>query len=293
MVPALDDLNFQVPSREVFGILGPNGGGKTTLFRILATMLRPTAGSASVFDRDVTTESHQVRRELGVIFQTPSLDLKLTAKENLHLHGQLYGLSGSGLKKGIAHWLDRFGLASRRAERVERFSGGMRRRLELAKTLLHEPRLLLMDEPSTGLDPGAQRDLWDSLEQLPDMSIALTTHLMNEADRCDRLGVLSEGKMLAIDTPDNLKSRISGHVITVEPIADPQLVAAQISEHFRTKTTIVDGTISWEQVDGAQTVAALGTTFGDRLRRITVAKPSLEDVFLQLTGHRFENQLPC
>ena len=297
---ALDGVSFQVKPGEVFGILGPNGGGKSTLFRILSTMLRAssgdsrTKGSALVMGYDVVMAPDRVRQHLGVVFQSPSLDGKLTAAENLRHHGRLYGISRFELSKRINHWLAHWGLADRQHELVERFSGGMRRKVEVAKAILHEPRLLLMDEPATGLDPAARRDLWQILEELREkrgMTIVLTTHLMDEADRCDRLAIMSEGKLIAVDTPDNLKARIGGDVVTVEPekpdIADK--LAEKITEGFGpwekgATPTVVDGRIRFEKPDGARIIADVAAAFPKHIRGIAVGRPTIEDVFLRLTG---------
>src|SRR5438552_1768384 len=192
----LRGLDFTVPEGEIFGLLGPNGGGKTTLFRILATLLRPTAGRALVMGHDVALEPDEVRRRIGVVFQSPALDRVLTVRENLEVHGRLYGLSGRGLRGAAEEMLRRVRLLDRADDRVGTLSGGLMRRAEIAKGLLHRPRLLLMDEPSSGLDPGARQDLWELLRDLRERfgtTLLLTTHLMEEADRCDRLAILSEG----------------------------------------------------------------------------------------------------
>ncbi len=300
---ALDGVTFQVKPGEIFGILGPNGGGKTTLFRILSTMLRPSAGedanagAANIMAHDVLAEPALVRQQLGVVFQSPSLDGKLTALENLRHQGRLYGLGGGELSRRIDQWIGYFGLADRQGEFVERFSGGMRRRLEVAKALLHEPKLLLMDEPATGLDPAARRDLWQKLMQLRDdkgMTIALTTHLMDEAERCDRLAIIAEGKLIAVDTPTNLKARIGGDVITLEPEAeqngnDADQLAQAISEKFGpwdegASPTVADGKVRFEKPDGARVVAEIAAAFPGQIRSLTVGRPTIEDVFLHLTG---------
>jgi len=300
---ALDGVSFQVNPGEVFGILGPNGGGKTTLFRILSTMLRPSAGgdrsagSANIMGHSVLTEPAKVRTQLGVVFQNPSLDGKLTAIENLRHQGRLYGLGGFELSKRIDHWLEYFGLSDRQNEYVERFSGGMRRKLEVAKALLHEPSLLLMDEPATGLDPAARRDLWQKLSELREkkgMTIALTTHLMDEADHCDRLAIICEGKLVAVDTPGNLKARIGGDVVTVEPEAagngdGADQLASEITERFGpwdegAPPTVVDGRVRFEKPDGARVVAEVAAAYPGKIRSLTVGRPTIEDVFLRLTG---------
>ena len=201
---ALKGISFFVEPGEVFGLLGPNGGGKTTLFRILSTLLLPADGQAQVFGIDVAKDPLGVRRQIGVVFQNQSLDRRLTAAENLVHQGHLYGLRGSILRDRIDRVVDRVGLTDRRNSVVETLSGGMRRRLELAKGLLHRPRLLLLDEPSTGVDPGARRDFWDYLQLLrreEGVTILLTTHLLDEADKCDRLAILDEGSLVAEGTP--------------------------------------------------------------------------------------------
>lgn len=299
--PALEDVTFSVQPGQIFGILGPNGGGKTTLFRILSTMLRPVAGSQSqgharVFGYDVMQQPGRVRQQLGVVFQMPSLDGKLTAYENLMHQGHLYGLKGDDLKRRIDHWLDRFNLLDRKHSFVGQFSGGMRRRVEVAKALLHQPRLLMMDEPATGLDPGARRELWQDLQALRQqqgVTIAVTTHLMDEAERCDRLAILSQGRLAAVDTPANLKARIGGDIITVTPgESDADDFAAAIRDAFGpwddgTEPKVVDGNIRFEKPQGAKVIADLASRFPNRAKSLMVGQPTLEDVFLHLTGSAF------
>jgi len=293
--PALDNVGFNIGSGEIFGILGPNGSGKTSLFRVISTLMRPTSGNVHVFDYDVQSQGDQVRRQLGIVFQTPSLDLKLTAEENMLHQGRLYGLRGDVLRQRLAELLTAFGLDQRRSEYVERFSGGMRRRLELAKAMLHRPRLLMMDEPATGLDPGARRDLWTHLHRLHeqgDMTIVLTTHLMDEADYCHRLAVLNEGKLAALDTPVNLKSRIGADVITVDPhdAGDAENLCRLISGQFGpwpdgAAPVVHRGKIHLQKADGPAFVPTLSAAIAARTRSVTVGRATLEDVFLHLTGH--------
>ena len=216
---ALCGIDFQVGEAEIFGLLGPNGGGKTTLFRILSTLLPPQAGQASVLGCDVAVQPDAVRQQIGVTFQTPSLDPKLTVGENLKYQGALYGLSGRALRERADDLLTRLGITDRRRDIAGTLSGGLKRRVEIAKSLLHQPRVLLLDEPSTGLDPGARHDLWRYLTQLREESgvtVLVTTHIMEEADRCDRLGILDRGQLVALGSPDQLRAEIGGDCITLE-----------------------------------------------------------------------------
>jgi ABC-2 type transport system ATP-binding protein len=216
--PALRGIDFSVRAGEIFALLGPNGGGKTTLFRILSTLLRPTGGRARVLGHDVERDPHAIRESIGVVFQSPAVDRKLTVRENLVTQGHLYGLAGASLRKAIDGMLRTVGLGERADDRVETLSGGLVRRAEIAKGLLHHPPLLLLDEPSTGLDPAARSDLWDHLSQLRSrdgVTVLLTTHLMEEAERCDRLAILSDGSLVATGTPQELKSEIGGDVIVI------------------------------------------------------------------------------
>ncbi len=225
---ALDGVSFDVRPAEIFGLLGPNGSGKTSMFRILSTLMLPSGGSANIMGADVATAPNVVRRNIGVVFQAQSVDVKLSAAENLRHQGHLYGLSGRTLTGRVTEMLSRVGLADRANERVETFSGGMQRRVELAKGLLHRPSVLLLDEPTTGLDPGARRDLWKYLAQLRDsegVTVLVTTHLMEEAERCDRLAILNEGHLVGLGTPGELKSGIGGDVVTLEA-ADPSNATA-------------------------------------------------------------------
>ena len=216
---ALNGVSFTVNRAEIFGLLGPNGSGKTTMFRILSTLMLPAAGRALILGHDVALDPSGVRRQIGVVFQSRSIDVKLSAEENLIHVGHLYGITGSALKKRVAEMLERVSLTDRAKDRAETFSGGMQRRLELAKGLLHRPQVLLLDEPSTGLDPGARRDLWQYLQILRDqegVSIIVTTHLMEEAEKCDRLAILSHGNLVGLGTPAQLKSEIGGDVILLD-----------------------------------------------------------------------------
>lgn len=286
---ALDGVSFDVRPAELFGLLGPNGSGKTTLFRILSTIMLPTAGATLIMGFDAAKDPNNVRRQIGVVFQAQSIDVKLSAFENLRHQGHLYGLHGSALKRRIEEMLGRVALADRAKERAETFSGGMQRRLELAKGLLHHPSVLLLDEPTTGLDPGARRDLWQYLQILRDqehVSVIVTTHLMEEAERCDRLAILNEGKLVALGTPSELKHEIGGDVIVLEA-RDPNRVAEGIESRFNVRAQVLDGRVRLERENGHRFITDIVEAFPGEIESISVSKPTLEDVFIHRTGHRF------
>jgi ABC-2 type transport system ATP-binding protein len=277
---ALDGISFAVRGGEVFGLVGPNGGGKTTLFKILSTALTPTSGTARVAGIDVRDGA--VRRRIGVVFQSPSLDGKLRVSENLLHHGHLYGLSGGSLRARIDEELSRFGLSDRKEDRVEKLSGGLQRRVELAKALLHRPEVLLLDEPSTGLDPGARRDLWDALRSLKGVTVLLTTHLLEEAERCDRLAILHKGRIAALGEPMALRGEIGGDIVSMRS-RDAGRLAAAIREKLGEEPQVVDGTVRLSKERGHEVVVRLVESFPGLIESVTVAKPSLEDVFLAKT----------
>ncbi len=289
---ALDNLSFAVQSAEIFGLLGPNGSGKTTLFRILSTLMVPTGGTARIQGFDVARQPTQARQQTGIVFQARSLDLKLTVAENLMHQGHLYGLSGALLRQRSAEVLRRVGLSDRAKDYVETLSGGMQRRVELAKGLIHSPAVLLLDEPSTGLDPGARRDMWQYLKMLRDeegVSILVTTHLMEEADHCDRLAILNEGNLVALGSPAVLKSAIGGDVVLFET-ASPEAarsLAARMAARFSLEPSVMENTVRLERPEGHRLVTAVVEAFPGEVDGISVARPSLEDVFIQRTGHRF------
>jgi len=287
---ALNGVSFEVRPAELFGLLGPNGSGKTTLFRILSTLMIPTGGRAIVMGCDAAQDPASVRRQIGVVFQAPSVDPKLTAYENLWHQGHLYGLRGSPLNRRVGEILARVGLADRAKERVETFSGGMQRRIELAKGLLHHPGVLLLDEPTTGLDPGARRDLWQYLQLLRDeerVSVLVTTHLMEEAERCDRLAIMNEGNLVALGTPSELKSEIGGDVIMLDASRDATQLAERIRSRFHVEATVMGNQVRIEQEGGHRFVPDVVEAFPGEIQAISVSKPALEDVFIHRTGHKF------
>jgi ABC-2 type transport system ATP-binding protein len=287
---ALDGVSFDVRPAELFGLLGPNGSGKTTLFRILSTLMIPTAGRALIMGYDAAREPERVRRQIGVVFQAQSVDLKLTAFENLWHQGHLYGLRGAALKARIEEVLSRVGLADRAKELVETFSGGMQRRIELGKGLLHHPGVLLLDEPTTGLDPGARRDLWQYLQMLRDeeqVSVLVTTHLMEEAERCDRLAIMNEGSVVALGTPTELKSEIGGDVVLFDAAHDAAVLAERIRARFHVQTAVLENQVRVERENAHRFVTEVVEAFPGEVEALSISKPALEDVFIRRTGHKF------
>lgn len=298
---ALQGISFTVGQGEVFGLLGPNGGGKTTLFRILSTLMVPTSGSARILGTTLEAGSSPsalaaVRRQIGVAFQAYSLDKQLSVAENLTHQGHLYGFYGRKLRARVAELLEQFRLADRARDRVSTLSGGLGRRVDLAKAMLHRPRLLLLDEPSTGLDPGARRDLWDQLLALrgrDGVTVLMTTHILEEAERCDRIGILHRGALVAVDAPAALKGSIGGDVVSIET-SNPVELAQAIRVRWGAQAQVVDGTVRFEQAEGHRFVPALIEAHSGQVAAVTVGRPTLEDVFIRLTGHRFweEDQDP-
>ncbi len=287
---ALNDVSFDVHSAELFGLLGPNGSGKTTLFRILSTLMIPTAGRAVIMGHDAAQDPARVRRQIGVVFQAQSFDPKLTAYENLWHQGHLYGLRGTALKARVHEILSRVGLADRAKERVETFSGGMQRRIELGKGLLHHPAVLLLDEPTTGLDPGARRDLWQYLQILRDeehVSVLVTTHLMEEAERCDRLAIMNEGSLVALGTPAELKSEIGGDVVMLDATHNAESLAERVRSRFLVEAAVLGNQVRIERDGGHRFVTDVVEAFPGEIQAVSVSKPALEDVFIRRTGHKF------
>jgi len=285
---AVDGLSLAINEGEIFVFLGPNGSGKTTLFRLLSTLIPVQSGEVSILGHDLRTGTHAIRADLGVVFQAPSLDKKLTVSENLTHQGRLYGLSAATIRQRSEAMLAALGLADRRRDLVETLSGGMRRRVELAKGMLHQPRLLLLDEPSTGLDPGARADLWKYLQQVRDegVTIVLTTHLLEEAERADRIAIMHRGKLAALDTPAALQASVGGDSITIRTDA-PERLASGIREQFECEAQVLDGTVRLEQPDGHEWISRLVQAFPEEIQTVTLGKPTLEDVFIARTGHQY------
>ena len=290
---AVSGLSFEVARGQIFGVLGPNGSGKSTLFRILATMLAPSEGTARVAGFDVTAQPDQVRARIGVVFQSFSLDRKLTVAENLTAQGHLYGLSGAELRDRMQASMARLGILERRRDLVGTLSGGLQRRVEIAKALLHRPEALLMDEPSTGLDPGARRELWQYIEELRagGATVLATTHILDEADRCDRLLLMHEGRRVAEGTPAELKARVGGDVVVLET-SDAADLGRQLAARFGVAPILAGGTLRVEIANGHRFVAEAIEAFPGAIQSIALHKPTLEDVFLDLTGAAIGAETP-
>jgi len=295
---ALDGVSFEVGKGECFGLLGPNGSGKTTLFRLVGTLLAMQDGGLKLAGTDVRREPHAIRRKLGIVFQHTSLDVKLTVAENLRHQGHLYGLSGPALEKRSAELLELFRLNERRDELVETLSGGLKRRLEVAKSLLHRPPVLLLDEPTSGFDPTARREFWDMLAKVNQdegTTVLVTTHLMEEAERCSRIMILDRGKCVAKGSPAEQKASLGEQNITVTLVrdADVEEVAGKLHNAL---SVLVQSSGQVLRLDTArQTPAELGPMLarvleltGTKAETIALSQPTLEDVFFAKTGHPFD-----
>jgi ABC-2 type transport system ATP-binding protein len=286
---AVDNVSFSIETGMVFAMLGPNGGGKTTLFRVISSLMPPQQGTAHILGHSVQRDLFAVRRLIGVVFQSPSLDKKLTVDENLAAQAALYGLHGVSFRSRRDEVLQQLGLRDRRGDLVERLSGGLRRRVDLAKALMHRPRLLVMDEPSTGLDPGARSDLWRYLRYLREQfqtTIFLTTHLLDEADRADTIAILHAGRIVASGDPGSLRAALGGHSITIETNA-PEELCRQINDRWQCNATVVDGDVRIGGRQDAVWGATLVEDFPTAIKSIKIGHPTLEDVFINRTGHRF------
>jgi ABC-2 type transport system ATP-binding protein len=289
---AVKGVSFDAAEGEVFGFLGPNGAGKTTTINVLCTLLRPTSGRATVNGFDVVFERSDVRRSIGLVFQQPTLDEMLSAEQNLRFHGYAYGVPGEIREERIREVLTLVELWDRRGERVRSFSGGMKRRLEIARGLLHRPRVLFLDEPTLGLDPQTRRRVWGYLAELrarQSLTIFLTTHYMDEAENCDRIAVIDRGQIVALDTPEGLKSAVGGDLITVTT-QDGQGAANDLRGRFGLSPRVADGTVSFQVPSGEAFLPELVRGLDQPLEAISLRRPTLDDVFLHLTGHEIRDQ---
>jgi ABC-2 type transport system ATP-binding protein len=286
-IQAVNDVSFEVRQGEIFGFLGPNGAGKTTTISILCTLLKPTSGKVRVAGFDVIRQRNSVRRSIGLVFQEPALDLKLTAEENLYLHARLYGVPSAEYRDRLHEVLALVELWDRRRDRVETYSGGMKRRLEIARGLIHYPKVLFLDEPTLGLDPQTRNHLWTYILRLKrekGMTIFLTTHYMNEAEYCDRIGIIDHGRLVTLDTPARLKQGVGGDVISLRTSAP----AAALIDELRLKlglTAAVEGdSVRFETRDANRHVPEILRSLTVPIESIEIHKPTLDDVFLKLTG---------
>ena len=285
---ALRGISLEIAAGEVFALLGPNGSGKTTLFRLLSTIMPLQTGEILIAGKDVRKQPHEVRRRLGIVFQSPSLDKKLTVQENIDFQGALYGLSGSSLQVRRDQLLASLQLTDRRHDRCETLSGGLKRRVEIAKGMLHQPSCLLLDEPSTGLDPAARLDLWQVIMGLAKngTSILLTTHLLEEAEKADRIAILHQGQVIACGPPESLRSELGSGLITI--IADhPQEVCRWLTDSLGVEAAMVQQQVRVTHSSPNEIVPQLLARLGAEIRSITIGRPSLEDLFITKTGRQF------
>ena len=283
---ALRDVTLQVDPGTLYGLLGPNGSGKTTLFRILSTLMPPSEGQAHVFGLDTARESGAVRRRIGTVFQDEALDEALTVRENLRFQGALYGLHGAERRERTEELLRRLGVADRATDPVGDLSGGLRRRVDLARGLLHRPDLLLLDEPTSGLDPAARRTFWSAVQQLRSdegTTLLLATHLMDEAERCDRVGILSDGTLVADGRPNTLKADLGDETIWLEADA-PTALRDRIEAQFGVPTRIVGATVQVAPSDPPAFLSSLYEALSDHIQSATIRTPTLEDVFMVHAG---------
>ncbi|MGI8802993.1 MAG: ATP-binding cassette domain-containing protein [Solirubrobacteraceae bacterium] len=285
-IEAVRGVSFEVAAGEVFGFLGPNGAGKTTTINMLCTLAKPTGGSASVAGHDIVTERDDVRRNIGLVFQDPTLDGYMTAEQNLRMHAELYGVERGLIPGRMRQVLDMVGLWDRRDATVLTFSGGMRRRLEIARGFLHSPRVLFLDEPTIGLDPQTRSSIWRyirDLQRAEEITIFMTTHYMDEAEFCDRIAIMDHGEIVTLDTPDALKARVGADRVTIHTADDAAAVAA-IAAHFAIEAQIVEDAVTFYVSSGEQFVPRLFAELGVPIRSVSVSRPTLDDVFMSHTG---------
>ncbi len=289
---AVKGVSFNVKEGEVFGFLGPNGAGKTTTINMLCTLLKPTGGQATVNGYDVVRERSKVRESIGLVFQEPTLDSYLTAEQNMRFHAYAYGISREALEPRLRELLDMVELWDRRKDKISNYSGGMRRRLEIARGLLHHPRVLFLDEPTLGLDPQTRRRIWDHILELrkrENLAIFMTTHYMDEAENCDRIAVIDYGSIVALDTPDRLKDSVGGDVITIKTDENEKAVEL-LNEKYQLESVLENDAVSFAVPRGEEFLPGFVSGFPIRLLSIGLRRPTLEDVFLKLTGRTIREE---
>ncbi|MFZ5632620.1 MAG: ATP-binding cassette domain-containing protein [Bacillota bacterium] len=289
---AVEDVSFGVREKEIFGFLGPNGAGKSTSIKMLATLTRPTSGTALIDGCDITRQPDRVRQAIGLVFQETTLDERLTAAENLYFHGMLYNVERRAMARRMAEVLEMVELADRRDARVKTFSGGMKRRLEIARGLIHYPRVLFLDEPTVGLDPQTRSRIWTYIHELrsrENLTIFMTTHYMDEAEHCDRIAIIDHGRIVTLDTPDNLKKMVGGDLITLRT-PHREEVKRYIEEKFNIPVQESGEYLQMEVAGGESFIPALAGQLSGRIHSISLHKPTLDDVFLKLTGRAIREE---
>jgi ABC-2 type transport system ATP-binding protein len=285
-VQAVRGVSFAVATGEVFGFLGPNGAGKTTTINMLCTLARPTSGTARVAGHDVAAERDDVRRNIGLVFQDPTLDGYLTAAQNLRLHAELYGVASDLVVPRMRQMLEMVGLWERRDVAVRTFSGGMRRRLEIARGLMHSPRVLFLDEPTIGLDPQTRASIWSYirlLRETEEITIFMTTHYMDEAEFCDRIAIMDQGEIVALDSPAALKAGIGADRVRIQT-DDDEAAIAELAERFDVEAGMSEGAVAFFVPSGEEFVPRLFAELGAQIRAVNVSRPTLDDVFMSYTG---------
>ncbi|MEU6040358.1 ATP-binding cassette domain-containing protein [Actinomadura sp. NPDC047616] len=285
-VEAVRGIEFTVRPGEIFGFLGPNGAGKSTTINMLCTLLRPSTGTARVAGHDVVTERDQVRRNIGLVFQDPTLDGYLSGEQNLRFHAELYGVPRTAARERMRQVLEMVGLWDRRGDLVQTYSGGMKRRLEIARGLLHSPRVLFLDEPTVGLDPQTRSSIWEYIRRLRDteqITIFMTTHYMDEAEYCDRIAIMDAGRIVALDTPEALKAGVGKDRVQIRTDDDEAAIAA-LTERFGVEATMAEGAVTFAVAAGEAFVPKLFEGLGVAIRSVSVSRPSLDDVFMSFTG---------
>jgi ABC-2 type transport system ATP-binding protein len=289
---AVGGIDLEVHAGEIFGFLGPNGAGKSTTISILCTLLTPTAGTASVAGINVVKDPAAVRQRIGLVFQDPSLDDQLTGRENLEFHAFIYSVPAAERRKRIDEMLDLLQLSDRASSQVRTYSGGMKRRLEIARGMLHQPQILFLDEPTIGLDPQTRKSIWTHLNELRSrkgVTIFMTTHYMDEAEYCDRIAIIDRGRIVALGTPDELKAKVGGDVVTMTS-SDPDAAAREIEELLGVTPSRDNGALRMEVSDGKKFVPQLVRELTAPVDTVTLRRPSLDDVFLKLTGRAIREE---
>jgi ABC-2 type transport system ATP-binding protein len=285
-VEAVRGIEFEVKSGEIFGFLGPNGAGKSTTINMLCTLVRPSGGTAHVAGHDVVAERDAVRRNIGLVFQDTTLDGYLTAGQNLSLHAELYGVPREAVGPRMRQVMEMVGLWERRGSLVNTFSGGMKRRLEIARGLLHSPRVLFLDEPTVGLDPQTRSSIWGYIRELKsreDITIFLTTHYMDEAEYCDRIAIMDQGRIIVLDTPEALKASVGKDRIQIQTDDDAAAIAS-LQSNFGIEAKVAEDMVTFGVAEGEHFVPRLFAELGQPIRSVNVSRPSLDDVFMSYTG---------